>query len=89
MNKSDLSDAVAKVTTTKKEAKIAVESVLSAITKALRKKDTVTLVGFGTFGVKRRAARTGRNPQTGKPIKIKAKNIPYFRPGKDLKNSVK
>ena len=89
MNKSDLIEEVAKVTCSKKEAGLAVDATLAAIQKALKKGNTVTLVGFGTFGVKKRKARTGRNPQTGKAIKIAAKKVPVFKAGKDLKNAVK
>lgn len=89
MNKGDLVNEVAKVVKTKKEALAAVDCVLSTITKALKKKDTVTLIGFGTFKVGRRKARTGRHPQTGKEIKIEAKKIPKFVPGKALKDVVK
>ena len=88
MNKEDLINEVAKAMNTKKEAQIAVDQVFSTITKALKKKDTVTLVGFGTFKVNRRKARMGRNPQTGEEIKIKAKNVPKFVPGKSLKDAV-
>ena len=88
MNKEDLINEVAKAMNTKKEAQIAVDQVFSTITKALKKKDTVTLVGFGTFKVNRRKARKGRNPQTGEEIKIKAKNVPKFVPGKALKDVV-
>ena len=88
MNKEDLVNEVAKAMNTKKEAQAAVDCVFSTITKALKKKDTVTLVGFGTFKVNRRKARKGRNPQTGEEIKIKAKNVPKFVPGKALKDSV-
>jgi nucleoid DNA-binding protein len=88
MNKGDLIDEVAKVVGTKKEAQAAVDRVFSTITEALKKKDTVTLVGFGTFKVSKRKARTGRNPQTGEAIKIKAKNIPKFIAGKALKDAV-
>lgn len=88
MNKADLISEVAKVTGTKKEAQDAVDTVLSAITKALKKKGQVTLVGFGTFKVEKRKARTGRNPQTGEKIKIKARNVPKFVPGKGLKDAV-
>jgi nucleoid DNA-binding protein len=88
MNKEDLINEVAKAMNTKKEAQIAVDRVFTTITKALKKKDTVTLVGFGTFKVNRRKARKGRNPQTGEEIKIKAKNVPKFVPGKALKDSV-
>ena len=88
MNKGDLVNEVAKVVNTKKEAQEAVDCVFSTITKALKKKDTVTLVGFGTFKVDKRKARTGRNPQTGEAIKIKAKNVPKFISGKALKDAV-
>ena len=88
MNKEDLINEVAKAMNTKKEAQIAVDQVFSTITKALKKKDTVTLVGFGTFKVNKRKARMGRNPRTGEEIKIKAKNVPKFVPGKSLKDAV-
>lgn len=89
MNKGDLVNQVAKVVSTKKEAQAAVNCVLQSITKALKKKDTVTLVGFGTFKVDKRKARKGRNPQTGEEIKIKAKKVPKFVPGKALKSAIK
>jgi len=88
MNKGDLVKEVAKVVNTKKEAQAALDCVFSSITKALKKKDTVTLVGFGTFKVGQRKARRGRNPQTGKEIDIKAKTVPKFVPGKALKDAV-
>ncbi len=88
MNKEGLVKEVAKVTSTKKDAQAAVDCILSSITKALKRKDTVTLVGFGTFKVSKRMARKGRNPQTGEAIKIKAKNVPKFAPGKALKDAV-
>jgi DNA-binding protein HU-beta len=88
MNKGDLINEVAKVVSTKKEAQVAVDCIFSTITKALKKKDTVTLVGFGTFKVDKRKARTGRNPQTGEEIKIKAKKVPKFVAGKALKDAV-
>ena len=88
MNKGDLVNEVAKVVGTKKEAQAAVDCVFQTITKALKKKDTVTLVGFGTFKVSKRKARKGRNPRTGEEIKIKAKNVPRFVPGKGLKDAV-
>jgi DNA-binding protein HU-beta len=88
MNKSDLIHEVAKVVETKKDAQTAVDSVFSAITQAMRNEDTVTIVGFGTFKVSKRAARKGRNPQTGEEINIKAKNVPKFVPGKALKTAV-
>lgn len=88
MNKADLIDAVAKVTKTKKLASAAVDCVIDTITKALKKKEDVTLIGFGTFGARKRKARNGRNPQTGAKIKIKAKTVPVFKPGKALKDAV-
>ena len=88
MNKGDLVNQVAKVVNTKKEAQAVVDSVFSTITKALKKKDAVTLTGFGTFKVAKRKARKGRNPQTGAEIKIKAKKVPKFVSGKALKDAV-
>ena len=85
MNKEDLINAVAKSTCTKAEAAKAVDAVLGAIKKSLKKGETVTLVGFGTFKVAKRSARNGRNPQTGKPIKIAAKKVPKFTAGKAFK----
>jgi DNA-binding protein HU-beta len=89
MNKGDLINEVAKVVNTKKQAREVVDCVISSITKALKKKESVTLVGFGTFKVDKRKARKGRNPQTGEEIKIKAKKVPKFVAGKALKNAVK
>ena len=88
MNKGDLISEVAKVVNTKKEAQEAVDCILSTITKSLKKKNSVSLVGFGTFKVDKRKARKGRNPQTGEEIKIKAKNVPKFVAGKALKEAV-
>lgn len=88
MNKGDLVDAVAKIVGKKKTAGEAVNCVLDSITTALKKGDKVALIGFGTFSVAKRAARTGRNPQTGKEIKIKAKKVPKFVAGKKLKETV-
>jgi DNA-binding protein HU-beta len=89
LNKADLVAEVAKVLDTKKMAEDAVSCVFETITKALKKGQTMTLVGFGTFRVGRRKARMGRNPQTGAEIKIPAKKIPKFSPGKALKSAVK
>jgi nucleoid DNA-binding protein len=89
MNKGDLVKEVAKVVNTKKEAQAAVDCIFSTITKALKKNDPVTLIGFGTFKVGQRNARTGRNPQTGAEIKISAKKVAKFVPGKALKDAVK
>ncbi len=80
---------VAKVTCSKKEADEVISATLAAIQKALKKGDTVTLVGFGTFKVSKRKARKGRNPQTGKEIKIAAKKVPVFKAGKGFKDAVK
>ena len=88
MNKADLIDEVAKVVNSKKEAKEAVECVLSTITSTMKKQEAVTLVGFGTFKVDNRKARTGRNPRTGEPIEIKAKKVPKFVAGKALKDAI-
>ncbi len=89
MNKSELIDAVAeKADLPKAAAGRALDAVVESITEALKEGDSVSLVGFGTFSVKERAARTGRNPQTGEPIQIAAANIPGFKAGKSLKESV-
>ena len=88
MNKGDLVDAVMKVVGSKKLAEGSVNCVLDTISAALKKGDKVTLIGFGTFSVAKRAARTGRNPQTGKELKIKAKKVPKFVAGKKLKDTV-
>lgn len=89
MNKADLIEEIAKVTSTKKEAEAALDTFTTAVTKALKKGDTVTLVGFGTFAVSKRKARKGRNPQTGEVIKIAAKKVPVFKAGKGFKDSVR
>jgi len=89
MNKAQLIEEIAKVTCSKKEAELALGATLATIQKALKKGDTVTLVGFGTFGVSKRKARKGRNPKTGEAIKIKAKKVPVFKAGKGLKDAVK
>lgn len=89
MNKGDLIEVVAdKAGLTKADAGRAVEAVMEAITKALRSGKQVSLVGFGTFQVKKRAARTGRNPRTGETIQIKASKMPGFKAGKALKDAV-
>lgn len=89
MNKSDLVAQVAKDTKlSKSEAEKALNSIVSNVQKTLKKGDSVSLVGFGTWSVAKRNARTGRNPQTGAPIKIPAKNVPKFSPGKGLRDSV-
>jgi DNA-binding protein HU-beta len=89
MNKGDLIRELVKVAGTKKDAEAAINSILRAIIKELKKGNKVTLIGFGTFSVTKRAARKGRNPQTGKEIKIAARKVPKFTPGKGLKTAVK
>ena len=89
MNKGDLVNEVAKILNTKKEAQAAVDGLFDVITRTLKKKEDVTLVGFGTFKVDRRKARKGRNPQTGEEIKIEARNVPKFVASKALKDAVK
>ena len=89
MTKTELINAVAeKAELTKKDADKAVSAVINAITESLAKGEKIQLVGFGTFAVKERAARTGRNPQTGKEITIAAAKVPSFRAGKALKDAV-
>ena len=89
MNKSEMVDAIAaSADISKAAAGRALDAVTGSITTALKNGDQVALVGFGTFLVKERAARTGRNPQTGQPIEIAAANIPTFKPGKALKDAV-
>ncbi|MEY4643051.1 MAG: hypothetical protein RLZZ227_3045 [Pseudomonadota bacterium] len=89
MNKAELIDVVAvSADLSKADATRAIESVLDTITNALKAGDTVSLVGFGSFVVKARAARTGRNPQTGAAINIAASKVPGFKPGKALKDTV-
>ena len=90
MNKSDLVDAVAgSADMSKAEAGRAVDAVLDGITGALSRGEPVALVGFGTFSVRHRAAREGRNPSTGEAMHIAASNVPGFKAGKALKDSVK
>jgi len=89
MNKGEFIDGVSEAADlTKAEATRAVDAVVATITKALKKGESVTLVGFGTFDVRARGARTGRNPRTGEEIKIAASNNPAFKPGKALKDAV-
>ena len=89
MNKSDLIAHVAtKTGLSKKESAAALDATLAAITEALAKGDSLTLVGFGTFAVSERPAREGINPQTKAAIQIKAARIPKFRPGKALRDSI-
>jgi DNA-binding protein HU-beta len=88
MNKSELISEMAKNLKSKKEAEAALDSLLSTISQGLKKGEKITLTGFGTFKVSKRKARTGRNPRTGEQIKIKARKVPHFVPGKALKTSV-
>ena len=88
MNKADLINEVAKVVNTKKMAQDAVETVFAAITQSMKKNESVTVVGFGTFKVNQRKARIGRNPQTGASINIPARRVPAFTPGKALKEAI-
>ena len=85
MNKAQLVEAVSGSVCTKKEAIAAVETVLETIKKALKKKEAVTISGFGTFNIKRTKARMGRNPRNGEAIKISARNKVSFKASKDLK----
>ncbi len=90
MNKAELIDAIAKdAKISKVDAGKALDATVISITKSLKKGEGVILVGFGSFSIAKRAARTGRNPQTGKPIKIAAKKVAKFKAGAALKNLVK
>ncbi|CAG8998864.1 MAG: DNA-binding protein HU-alpha [Candidatus Celerinatantimonas neptuna] len=90
MNKTELIDAIAeKADLSKVQAKAALETTLESITETLKGGDQVQLIGFGTFKVNHRAARTGRNPQTGAEIQIAAANVPAFVAGKALKDAVR
>jgi len=90
VNKTQLIEAIAKETRlTKADAGRALDATLASITRSLRKKVPVTIMGFGTFKVVRRKARNGRNPQTGEAIKIKARRVPRFTPGADLRRAIK
>ncbi len=89
MNKAELIDQIAKDSgITKTQANDALDAFTSGVVTTLKKGDTVTLVGFGTFSVSQRAARNGRNPQTGANIKIKAAKVPKFKAGKDFKDKI-
>lgn len=89
MNKAELVESIAKsADLSKASAGRALDGFINAVTKGLKKGDTITLVGFGTFSVRKRAARKGRNPRTGQEIKIKAAKIPSFKAGKALKDTV-
>ena len=90
MNKAELiEDIASNAGLSKADAKRALDAFVGATTKALKKGDRVALVGFGSFSVSKRAARTGRNPQTGKEIKIAAKKVVRFKAGSDLSDAVK
>jgi len=89
VNKSELIDLIAdSADISKAKAGLALDAFTDGVTKVLKSGDSVSLVGFGTFSVKARAARTGRNPQTGATIQIKASNVPGFKAGKALKDAV-
>ncbi len=89
MNKSDFVNAISEEAgCSKTDAAKAVDAVIATIEKALKKGEQVTIVGFGTFAVRKRAARTGRNPRTGAAIKIKASKVPAFKAGKALKDAI-
>jgi len=89
MNKTELIEHIStKADLSKADASRALEAFIGAVQTTLKKKGTVTLVGFGSFSVSERAARTGRNPRTGEAIKIKKARVPKFRPGKGLKDAV-
>ena len=89
MNKSDLIEHIAtQADISKAAATRALDAIVGGVKTTLKKSGSVTIVGFGTFAVTKRAARTGRNPRTGAAIKIKAAKVPKFRPGKALKDAV-
>jgi len=90
MNKTELINAIAdKADLSKADAGRALDALFEVVAKALKKRDKVSLVGFGTFLIRERAARIGRNPKTGKELKIKASKSPSFKAGKALKDAVK
>lgn len=89
MNKSELIEAIATAADlSKADAERALDGLVKVVKKTLKSGDTISLVGFGTFSVRKRAARTGRNPRTGETIKIKASKVPGFKAGKGLKDAV-
>jgi DNA-binding protein HU-beta len=90
MNKAELIDAVAtKSDLTKQDSKKAVDALFETISNTLAKEEKIQLLGFGTFEVRERAERTGRNPQTGEEMTIPASKVPAFKPGKELKEAIK
>jgi DNA-binding protein HU-beta len=89
VNKTELIEHIAKSADISKAAATrALDATIGAVRTTLKKNGTVTLVGFGTFSVGKRAARTGRNPRTGEPLKIKSAKVPKFKPGKALKDAL-
>ncbi|MFO7909545.1 DNA-binding protein HU-beta [Vreelandella aquamarina] len=89
MNKSELIEAIAaSADISKAAATRALDAMVESVTESLKQGESVSLVGFGTFTIKERAARTGRNPQTGQPIEISAAKVPSFKAGKALKDAV-
>ncbi|RAS91775.1 DNA-binding protein [Priestia endophytica] len=90
MNKTELVNAVAEQSElTKQDAAKAIDALFKTISNTLSKEEKIQLIGFGTFEVRERAARTGRNPQTGEEMQIAASKVPAFKPGKELKEAVK
>ena len=90
MNKAELVDAIAKLTkNTKADCDNFLNTTIDLIKKSVKKGDDVTLIGFGTFSKAKRKARIGRNPQTGKELKIPAMSVPKFKPGREFKNLVR
>jgi len=90
MKKAELIDAVAtKAELTKQDSKKAVDALFETISNTLAKEEKIQLIGFGTFEVRERAERTGRNPQTGEEMTIPASKVPAFKPGKELREAVK
>ena len=89
MNNTQLIDFIAeKADLSKAQAKAALEATLEGVTGALKEGDQVQLIGFGTFKVNHRAARTGRNPKTGDKVELQGKHVPHFKPGKELRDRV-
>ena len=89
MTKAELVDEVAKETDlTKKDAEVVVQTVLDSITDALQRGEGIELRGFGSFRIRSRSSRQGRNPKTGSSVSVPAKNIPHFKPGKELKDLI-
>lgn len=88
MNKAELIDSISKLTeSTKADAERHLEAFIEVVTKNIKNKDGIKLIGFGTFSVSDRKARTGRNPQTGEELQIAARKAPVFKPGKELKEA--